>query len=659
MGSGMPLPSPKERINMATALFHNNQFYLRITYSISQSVQNNTSTVSVSKIEICSAGTGADILGKSCSVNINSSAKLFVGGKQTGSFAASAYFINPAATARPTYASLNGYSPGKAVTIAHNADGSAPATKIKIQFLYQWQSFQSVGSFGPHEIDISVPTIPRASSISAKGATLGSAVAISITKAASGFTDTITWKCGNKSGTIAERSAGYLVSWTPDVSLAEQAPNDASVPVTITTTTFSGSTQVGSKSVTIKCPIPDSIVPTVDVQISDKTEIFGRYGTFVQGRSIARAITTAAGTMGSTIRSIAVKCDGIEQVGADVSFALINSGDVTVHVIATDSRGRTAGWSSILQVHPWQQPIVRLLQAARCDENGTDVADGAFLKVVFDADVADSENQNTAVYTLRTRIRGTAAWSSMDIPAYSGQYAPRGACAILPASVDETFECFVRCTDAFESGDSAMSTVPVGYAMMDFDRAEKAAGILQRAAEPDTLCIGARTKHYNHRITDVGDPEDDQDAVTKSYLINLVYPVGSVYMSFSDVSPGEIFGGTWERIKDRFLLAAGDSYAPGTTGGAAKVTLTKAQMPAVTGSLNFRVFNGNSTLVSVSSEADSCFKKTDGPSWGASVGTSAAAAKNADKITFNNGGSGESHNNMPPYLAINMWRRTV
>ena len=47
------------------------------------------------------------------------------------------------------------------------------------------------------------------------------------------------------------------------------------------------------------------------------------------------------------------------------------------------------------------------------------------------------------------------------------------------------------------------------------------------------------------------------------------HPVGSIYLSVNSTSPAELFGGTWERIKDRFLLSAGDSYSAGTTGGSA------------------------------------------------------------------------------------------
>ena len=63
-------------------------------------------------------------------------------------------------------------------------------------------------------------------------------------------------------------------------------------------------------------------------------------------------------------------------------------------------------------------------------------------------------------------------------------------------------------------------------------------------------------------------------------LLNLFYPVGSIYWSSNNTNPGTLFGGTWIQIKDRFILAAGDSYSNGATGGAATVTLSVSNMPS-------------------------------------------------------------------------------
>ena len=66
----------------------------------------------------------------------------------------------------------------------------------------------------------------------------------------------------------------------------------------------------------------------------------------------------------------------------------------------------------------------------------------------------------------------------------------------------------------------------------------------------------------------------------QSSILDLVYPVGSLYWSSQATDPGTLFGvGTWTRVKDTFILAAGDNYTAGDTGGAATHTLTVNQLP--------------------------------------------------------------------------------
>ena len=119
-----------------------------------------------------------------------------------------------------------------------------------------------------------------------------------------------------------------------------------------------------------------------------------------------------------------------------------------------------------------------------------------------------------------------------------------------------------------------------------------------------------------------------------------VYPVGAIYISTADTSPGTLFGfGTWEQIKDRFLLAAGDAYAAGATGGAAEIALTVNEMPEHNHGLHF---SG-----AVGPYASPVYGDGSSQEWGYSPNT------------VSNSGGGQPHNNMPPYLAVYMWRRTA
>lgn len=80
-------------------------------------------------------------------------------------------------------------------------------------------------------------------------------------------------------------------------------------------------------------------------------------------------------------------------------------------------------------------------------------------------------------------------------------------------------------------------------------------------------------------ITELGIPGEQK---TDSAIVNLVYPIGSIYMSVNSTSPATLFGGTWEQLEDRFLLGAGSTYTAGASGGEASHVLTESEMPSHT-----------------------------------------------------------------------------
>ena len=76
--------------------------------------------------------------------------------------------------------------------------------------------------------------------------------------------------------------------------------------------------------------------------------------------------------------------------------------------------------------------------------------------------------------------------------------------------------------------------------------------------------------------------ETATDYAKKSELLDLIYPIGAIYISATSTSPATLFGGTWEQIEGKFLLASDTNHEAGTTGGSETVTLTTAEMPAHT-----------------------------------------------------------------------------
>lgn len=121
-------------------------------------------------------------------------------------------------------------------------------------------------------------------------------------------------------------------------------------------------------------------------------------------------------------------------------------------------------------------------------------------------------------------------------------------------------------------------------------------------------------------------------ATLSTEQLNILFPVGYVYISVSSTNPSSTFGGTWEQIKDKFLLSAGDTYEAGDTGGEATHTLTIDEIPPHTHKVRISADTG----------------------WNGIAKSGGSESTNED--TYQTGG-GQAHNNMPPYLTVYVWKR--
>lgn len=133
------------------------------------------------------------------------------------------------------------------------------------------------------------------------------------------------------------------------------------------------------------------------------------------------------------------------------------------------------------------------------------------------------------------------------------------------------------------------------------------------------------------------------------------YAVGDVYITSKAGNPSTRWPGTsWTQIKDCFLLAAGDSYTAGSTGGEATHTLTEAELPEISGS-----FGGTSSgnAWGVLGTSSGVFSRSDPIPAPTNTEKSSTNTRNTTvNMSF---GSGQAHNNMPPYLAVYVWKRTA
>lgn len=148
------------------------------------------------------------------------------------------------------------------------------------------------------------------------------------------------------------------------------------------------------------------------------------------------------------------------------------------------------------------------------------------------------------------------------------------------------------------------------------------------------------------------------------------WPVGSIYMSTNDIDPGNIFGGAWKKIENRFLLGSGFRNS-GAIGGSESHTLSLGEMPShahTRGTMEIEGQAGVDRGAGLLGNEDDNFY---GPFYRGSATTYQAdttknagyrlgfrASKSWSGETSYQGGN-QAHNNMPPYLVVNIWERTA
>ena len=537
--------------------------------------------------------------------------------------------------------------------ISHNSDGTK-SFKLSCEAGIYYVAVNCTAS-GTHTLT----TIPRASSVSATAVNLGSATTVSISRASSSFTHTLTYSFGSATGTIATKTSSTSVSWTPPLSLANQIPSATSGTCTITCTTYNGSTSIGSKTCTVKLSVPSSVVPTISSLSATRVDgtVPSAWGIYVQSKSKATlTINGAAGSYGSTISSYSISGGGYSGTSSTLTTGFLNSsGTITFTAKVTDSRGRTSAAATVsISVVAYSAPAFSSYTSQRCLSSGTVNEEGTYVKGTVSYSYASCSSKNTVTRTTYYKKSTDSTWTNASASFSSGTAFTFGGGNL---SADYSFDIRYTIADAFATV-NVYDVVTTAAVVMDFKAGGKGVAVGKVSEFDNTFEVSEKwdVKVYGKLL--------------KSFLVDSIYPVGSIYMSVNSTSPATLFGGTWSQLKDRFLLGAGDTYSNGATGGVATVTLTTSQIPSHT-----HTFTGSSATTSSDShthtvpntKGDNSGSGNKCESWASASASGRTVTTSSDshthtltaKGTNSSTGGGSSHNNMPPYLVVYMWKRTA
>ena len=435
----------------------NSYFYLKITWSATQNISTNKSTVTAKLYFGGSGYTSAGSVQRAVSITID-------GTKYTST----------SAVTKSRGQELLLMTASKA--ISHNADGTKSFSLSGYAALQLTLSGTYYGTVSLDSKTFTLNTIPRASvpTLSASTTAMGNAVTIYTNRASSSFTHTLRYAFGSASGTIAT-GVGTSRAWAIPLSLANQIPNNTSGYGYIYCDTYSGSTKIGTKSVKFTATVPSSVVPTFTTithseYVSNVNTIVGKY---VQGLSrLSLAITGAAGAYSSTIKSYQITFEGVNyNTQSAVTNIIKGSGNLVVTGKITDSRGRTTSKNVTVNVLPYASPKITGFSLQRCNADGTPDVMGEYVKVTRTGSVSSLVNgteKNTLTYRIKSKARSDSTWTTKKEQTISG-ISLTGNDIIGGCLATTSYDFRLEITDKFKTS-VAINTLPTAKVSMSWSK---------------------------------------------------------------------------------------------------------------------------------------------------------------------------------------------
>lgn len=249
-------------------------------------------------------------------------------------------------------------------------------------------------------------------SLSAATVEMGKSVTINTPAVNNAYRHTLRYAFGSASGTIATGIASS-VSWTPPVSLANQIPSATAGSGTIYCDTYSGSTLLGTKSVSITLTVPGSVVPSAGTLSAALIDDTSGTGLYVKGMGKAKlTLSGATGVYGSSITSYTITGGGWTATnGALTTGTLASAGNITFTATVTDSRGRKASTTRAINVIDYTKPGVAVCDVYRCDADGNRKKAGTYFAVKINASYS-AITGNTLNITARYKKQSESSYGT-------------------------------------------------------------------------------------------------------------------------------------------------------------------------------------------------------------------------------------------------------
>lgn len=483
------------------------------------------------------------------------------------------------------------------VNVVHDTDGSQSITISGSVTGPTGTALAGVTSSGSQTV--ALDNIPRASEVTCADGNIGSATTININRVSTGFTHTLRYEFEGLIGTIATKIANTSWGWIIPTSFYEKIPNTASGSGKIYCDTYNGEALLGTKECSFNCFVVNSN-PEITGTIIDTNEqtiaLTGSSDKLIKYYSNVKVTMNSTAKNSATIKSQKTTCsDGKSTTESETILYGVESG--IFDLVCIDSRGLPGTDTIEKEMVQYIKPAITSINIER--ENSVSNTIIATLSgMFFNESFGAQDNELTLKWRYRVKNGEWGDYTEVEV---------------------------VKNGNTFSYSDTLGT---------DFD--------FNKAYDFEFLVIDKLATDPKQRPVTRGIPLIDlwEENVKVNGILH-IFPVGAIYISTTDVNPATFLGGTWERIKDTFLLASGDIYANGTTGGEATHTLTENEMP----SHKHKNYVG---------QGDGGGTYSDNLPQSAWTNKTYWNYYETDAV-----GGGQPHNNMPPYLAVYIWKRTA
>lgn len=365
------------------------------------------------------------------------------------------------------------------ITVNHKADGSGT---VKVR---TWMDTDISAGVVTQTETLTLTTIPRATTptLSATVADMGSQITISTPRASSSFTHDLSYRLGEGSYKTIAIGVGTSYKWTiPD--LTTSLPNDPSGVITIRCITKNGSDEIGTKVAAFTARVPASVVPTLDVGITEATEgLAEQFEAFIQSKSRLAVTIAAGGVKGSTIKSYKSVLGGnVYDTAKFTTGTLSTSGTIKLVVTVTDSRDRQTTQELLVDVLEYTPPQIQGFTAYRCDSTGAPVDDGEYIAVQYSYSAPELNGGNTAQMQVGYKRAADENYSGLLTgTALSADTTAKPTSKTF--SGDYSYEIRMAVRDYFGAEAIAITQLPSAEVILDI------------GADGESLAVGGTAEH--------------------------------------------------------------------------------------------------------------------------------------------------------------------